>query len=360
MWTALDIFIGLALCYALISLFCTAIQEFLAQMFNARGKLLVEALKTVKLDGMISLMQPDLVSNPGGVLRAMIPNGWGKPGIETGATRALDAGRTAAISQAQETSGTKSLATSGNEATADAKKALKWRVPFDIPADIFSRTLLAKTGLLISGQLATNFKTEVEKLDLPDSLETRLLTLATSKHASVDDAIKEVSEWYGSFMAQVEHWMTRRAQSISIIIGLAVAFTLNIDTVEIAKSLKNDASNRAAIVVMAEKISSDGGIKGKSFNQTEKKFEKCRNNVFERLSPFPIGWKFDGSSFWLIAKGLVDELAAPDKIIGLLMSAIALSLGSRFWFDTLKSLLSIRTGGQPKELDQKGTAHFSP
>jgi hypothetical protein len=359
MWTAIDIFIGLALCYALISLFCTAIQEFLAQMFNSRGKLLVEALKAVRLDGMISLMQPDLVNNPGGVWRTIIPDGWGKPGTETAASRAGEAGAAAANVQASSIPTTKSLTTTFDGSTGKTAPVLKWRVPFDIPADVFSRTLLTNIGLLTSGQLAERFKDDIEKLELPTSLKTRLLTMAASKQATVDDAVATVSQWYGGFMAQVEHWATRRAQSISIIIGLIVAFGLNIDTVDIAKSLQNDASQRAAVVALAEKISKDGKLAGcpapqsqlpanaaaSDYKDAASEFAQCRTAVLEEAYPFPIGWDLEGRGFW----ELLTQLLSPGKIVGLLLSAIALSLGSRFWFDTLKSLLSLRTGGQPKE-----------
>ena len=36
------------------------------------------------------------------------------------------------------------------------------------------------------------------------------------------------------------------------------------------------------------------------------------------------------------------------KLLGLPLSTIALSPESRFWCDTLKNLLALRTGGQPK------------
>ena len=65
MWTALDIFIGLALCYALISLFCTAIQEFIAQALDSRGKLLVQALHSIDFAKLVEKLGTNFLANPG-------------------------------------------------------------------------------------------------------------------------------------------------------------------------------------------------------------------------------------------------------------------------------------------------------
>lgn len=352
MWTALDIFIGLTLCYALVSLFCSAIQEFIAQAVNSRGKFLVEALKTVKLDGLTNLMQPDLVNNPGKLFGNLFDKGWGIPGQKSGATEAEAAGSVAAETQQRADS---DLSLRDNAATKNAiSNADKWRLPHDIPADVFAGALLAKFNLLANGELAKEFKAKVETAALPPALKTRLVGLADAKQASVDKVIDAISDWYKGFMGQVEHWYIRRSQAVSFLIGLAVALALNIDTFAIVKSLRDDPAKRAAVVEYAQAVSTQGGLarcpvpvsaqaatpgEARSFDQAKAAVEACKTAV-DAAYPFPLGWRFDADLSHNYADWLI-------KLVGLLLSGLALSLGSRFWFDTLKGLLALRTGGTP-------------
>jgi hypothetical protein len=41
------------------------------------------------------------------------------------------------------------------------------------------------------------------------------------------------------------------------------------------------------------------------------------------------------------------------KIVGLLMSVVALTLGAPFWFDVLNRLVNVRTSGNRPDTDQK-------
>lgn len=358
MWTALDIFIGLALCYALVSLFCSALQEFIAQAFNSRGKFLVEALKTVRLDGLTNLMQPDLVNNPGMLFANLFKKGWGVVGKATTASAAEKAGSDVARIQQDIIKTNDSTATA---ALARAQQvASQWRLPHDIPADVFARALLARFNLLANGELAEGFKMKVEIAALPPALQARLVGLIDAKQASVDTVISGVSEWYKGFTAQVEHWYTRRSQVVSLLIGLAVAVVLNVDTFAIVKSLRDDPAKRAAVVEYAKTVSDDGGLakcpvpaagtvpapgSALTFDEAKANAASCYAAV-EAVYPFALGWDVDGTLCERIRQ-ILYALFDMTKLLGILLSGLALSLGSRFWFDTLKGLLALRTGGTP-------------
>jgi hypothetical protein len=164
---------------------------------------------------------------------------------------------------------------------------------------------------------------------------------------------KEVTAWYEGFIAQVEHWYTRRAQAISLVIALVAAAAFNVDTMRIGRELYASSALRDQAVAGAAEINgSPAGRLCGTPDQPTADPAKCLKYV-EATFPVPLGW---GDNRIEQAFGQFGEHSTFDlgqfgqlllTIIGITMSGLAISLGSRFWFDTLKTVLSLRTGGQP-------------
>ena len=382
MWTALDIFIGLALCYALISLFCTAIQEFIAQMLDLRGALLVQALHSINFAKLAEKLGTNFLANPGNL------GSW-----QSGTPQILS--RTP-----QEVIGaSKPPANDPLKIAPEAKKILvpNRRLMSDPTPENLAKTISSGMNLIKEGVSALTSDTAINELEIPDGLKARLLALSEEARKDVDKVKAEVEKWCGDFLAEVNHWFTRRAQVVSLIIGFAVALALNVDTIELATKLSNDPVLREAAVKVAGQLVADGKLKDCPKLTTETKpsalaappkaaeptaapsppasstlasgakpttgtnpqapatpansgtteaqgalgnVKNCLKSV-QTIYPIPLGWDMDAP----LSRHFLDYLT---KIIGLLLTAIALSLGSRFWFDTLKNLLALRTGGQPK------------
>ena len=367
MWTALDIFIGLALCYALISLFCTAIQEFIAQMLDLRGKLLVRALKSIDFPALVEKLGTNFLANPAWVASTLLPTS------PTSQAKSLEEQK--ARSASANGWGSKNWARLTNF-------VLGRRLMADPTAENLAMTISSGMKLIVNGKAAIADDTTIDALPVPEGLKARLRALSTTARDDVDKVKVEVEKWCGDFLAEVNHWFTRRAQVVSLIIGFAVALALNVDTIEIATKLNNDPVLRDAAVKAAGKLVADDKLKdcpapakpiktepSTDVNKTQdtKDAEAKLSNVKNCLAsiqttyPIPLGWdgvptvkkeleSKDGDSFGKARKVICAVFAAIDltKLIGLLLTAIALSLGSRFWFDTLKNLLALRTGGQPK------------
>lgn len=349
MWTALDVFIGLALSYALISLFCSIIQEFLAQALDSRGKLLVEALKTVNLGKVISNASAGLVKNPGWLMRLPWLTSWGS-------------------------SSAPSKLGSRTDTFVDRITGGR-RLPHDVSPANLANALVQGSSLLVAGVVAPNFDQVVQGMNLPRNLESRLLTLSHTARQDVSAVKKEIESWFGDFTTQVQHWYTRRAQAASLVIGMLVAVWLNVDTVNMAKTLYHDSAKRDAVVRIAAQLDKTGKVENcpessvssdttrGAINSVRNRAENCFNAI-EKVYPFDIGWRTDKKggidaqtqmilSPLTLAKRLWEfESFDGLKILGLLLSGLALSLGSRFWFDLLKNLVALRTGGQP---DKKAT-----
>ena len=420
MWTALDIFIGLALCYALISLFCTAIQEFIAQMLDSRGKLLVRALKSIDFAGLVEKLGTNFLANPGWVGSVLQPTKQQKSTDEDQKTHGDSAkawfskrlmtdlrGEEVAnntLSAVGQGTGRKSALTSvevidkfeipeglkarlralPEEARNDVDKVKaaveKWcgdflprgkpprgwlskRLMTDPTPENLAKTISSGMGLIAEGKSALTSDFAINNLEIPDGLKARLLALSEAARNDVDKVKAEVQKWCGDFLGEVNHWFTRRAQIVSLLIGFAVALALNVDTIELATKLNSDPVLREAAVKAAGKLVADDKLKdcpppppkakttvpAADPNQTaqakdaETKLNSIKNCLasVQTTYPIPLGWDMDAP----LSTHVLDYLT---KLIGLLLTGVALSLGSRFWFDTLKTLLALRTGGQPK------------
>lgn len=322
MWIALDIFIGLTLCYALISLFCSVIQEFIAQALDSRSTLLADALKDANLRTVIDNAAASLVKNPSWLMRL--------PWLTAFVTR--------------KTGGP--------------------RLPHDISPANLSMALLEGKPLVVSGAVAANFDATVRGMNLPKSLESRLLRLSATARQDVDAVRNEIEIWFTDFVAQVQHWYVRRAQVASLIIGLLVALCLNVDTIEIAKTLYHEPAKREAVAKLAVQIDKGESGGSKSVvcpggeNGTKGDIKKCLDEI-EKVYPFRLGWNYPNDEGYKQARvadksfamlSFIKDKLFEDgkfKLLGLLLTGLALSLGARFWFDLLKKLVAIRTGGQP-------------
>jgi hypothetical protein len=117
-----------------------------------------------------------------------------------------------------------------------------------------------------------------------------------------DDAMERASGWY-----------KRKVQLVLLVLSVAVAIGLNVDSVRVATSFWNDQALRSAVVAK----------------------DKDPVKTIEGLQ-LPVGW---GSN-------------TPDNVLaavpGWLLTIAALQLGAPFWFDLLSRLARLRGSGVPE------------
>lgn|GEM_PF-1136516 len=208
---------------------------------------------------------------------------------------------------------------------------------------------------------------------------------------------KELTTEFDNTMDRVSGWYKRKATIYLGLIALIVTCLLNVDTINIAKSLDADPVARAALVAGAEKVvkqkpvandcDAKNGSKGVSgptgstgltgptgptdpsiptgasgsttttgpsgltsptgpttvSSQVEQSvcfIEQADSRIREFLAAgFPIGWK----EFPL--KGEFDPGAFLSKLVGLMLTVIALTLGAPFWFQMISRLTPLRATG---------------
>jgi hypothetical protein len=205
-----------------------------------------------------------------------------------------------------------------------------------------SKSLL-KASRVVVGNLGKN----IELLSFNDDTKKvlkSLLTLAKTKATNWEDVIIEfrtsLEKWFDDSMQRVTGWYKRKTQLIVLVLALGIVFCLNIDSFGIASSLYNNPALRETVVAAAEaQVTSNFTAESANltFSDTLKKLDALA---------LPIGWNTEKDTTnanpntvwgWLL------------KIAGILVTALAASLGSGFWFDLLNKLVNIRAAGKTPE-----------
>jgi hypothetical protein len=124
-------------------------------------------------------------------------------------------------------------------------------------------------------------------------------------------------------------------QKVLWALALTLVVALNIDTFRIADQLWTQKAVRAAVVARAEAAQPRAGATG---------LKQVASDVtdLQQLS-IPIGWSAEtrpeGGDEWLFRVVF--------KVLGLLVTAAALTLGAPFWFDVLSKVARLRSVGAP-------------
>jgi hypothetical protein len=231
-----------------------------------------------------------------------------------------------------------------------------------------------------------------------ENIKKALLPLVDSAALQTEDVIKNIEQWFDSTMERISGQYKRRVQYFTFALGLLAAIVLNADTIAITNSLIHDPALRSAIVSTAQEYAKtptasmpqantlpgnsaapasgnhDDDLKNtlevakacKNFGSEECKKVcndenaglpgcKLAQNFTELKSlGLPLGWEnapaecsifypgkcfiggFQGNSFWL-------------KLLGWLITGIAISLGAPFWFDLLNKFMTLRSTLKPDE-----------
>ncbi len=311
---AIDVFVGLAFLYLLLSTVCSAINEGIATALNLRAKDLEKGIKKLLGD------DEDATNS--------FYKGW----------------RIQALSKPKRFLG--------------FIPGLGDKKPSYIPSRVFALTLLEDVHAIEGGvadlqaraeELVADPKTNATvKGLLRDALrEAELVEVEGA--ARVEAFRKALETAFDEAMERVSGWYKRRVQLILFVIGLVLVASINADSFALGQRLWKDDALRAAVVAQATKTVNDkeaactktesGGAKPTPADVAG----KCLDQVKEL--GLPLGWsKATSPSGWAI----------PGKAIGILLTAFAILLGAPFWFDLLGKVAQLRGAGQPPK-DQTTT-----
>jgi hypothetical protein len=177
---------------------------------------------------------------------------------------------------------------------------------------------------------------------LPESARTPLLRMLADAKGDRDRFRRSLEHWYDDTMDRVSGWYKRYVQRIIVIASVVLVVALNVDTINIAQVLWRLPTERAVVASAAAAQATAGDKGGQSADQ------RVRDIAALEL---PLGWTpqhngaVESSDPRHAPLGLRSWLL---KILGLLLSVLAIALGAPFWFDALSKLGELRqTGPKP-------------
>lgn len=172
-----------------------------------------------------------------------------------------------------------------------------------------------------------------------------LVALIDAAGPDVTRARQNIEDWFDSSMDRVSGWYKRRSQVFLVVIGIVLAGVGNVDSINIVNTLSKDSGKRDALVAEAREYASK--------QTTPAAISGADDPVLQNLDKIglPVGWSgtratdqpYDPRSFpvnpvtWII------------KLLGIALTAAAISLGSPFWFDTLNKFVVVRSTVKPTE-----------
>ena len=284
----LDVTIGLVFVYLLLGILCTFINEWIARLFSLRSQNLKRGLKQLLAD-------PEMTGLAKEVLGHSLIKG-----------------------------------------SADPKKG-----PSYITPETFARVLIdiidqKSEGATKAAKAGSELKAALDRAQLPPEVNTAMTALIDSVDTGIDQLRNNLQTWFDGSMERVSGWYKRRLQTISLVIATLLAFGFNADSIEIGQTLWQDPllrtqiANEAAVAVEAC---------GDKERPEECSFLLNTQKISAQLKRLPVGW-------WDAEQEDTEKGSWVTKIIGLFITALAVSLGAPFWFDLLDKLNSIRSAGK--------------
>lgn len=177
----------------------------------------------------------------------------------------------------------------------------------------------------------------------------------------IEDLEKSIEDWFNSVMERTSGWYNRNIKKLTLLTALIIAIAFNFDTIHVFQRLLKDSNARTELVMHAENsIDKYAGYVEKDTSKIEsdslliEKMDSLKNEINhiigEEISSVKqmagLGWekgecKTSLKNCWSAAFLI--------KLIGWVLTAMAISLGAPFWFDLLDKVMKLRgTGKQEK------------
>lgn len=176
-------------------------------------------------------------------------------------------------------------------------------------------------------------------------LRTTLLLYIDEAHGDLKAARENVEAWFDDSMDRVSDWYRRQAQIIILVFSLLLCAALNVDTLTLANTFYRDPTLRTAVVAAAEQSLQEPVVTEGDTPLTQAVALRNELTVLE----LPLGWAApdlntaDPREMPITPQGWIQ------KLVGVLLTAFAVSLGAPFWFDMLKKLVGMRAADKAKD-----------
>jgi hypothetical protein len=182
------------------------------------------------------------------------------------------------------------------------------------------------------------FKDLVRDSDCPVPTKTALHALIHAAGESLDEARKNIAEWFDDPMKTMAASYQRQVQQYVFFVALAVCAALNLDTIMIGRVLIEQKDLQAKVATVAASFVDKVEAGETDIARTD--IEEL-SDAIDRLATagLPLGWSSNRSDPRGLPRGFQGWLM---KIMGIFATVLAASLGAQFWFDLLRRLVGFR------------------
>ena len=329
---ALDVAIGLVLLFALLSVVCSGLNEAIATVLSWRSEFLERGLR--------SMLAEDL---PG-------KRPEGLPTVEEISEHPLIRG---AVEKPTTGAPPPEHPTRWDRFQDKLPFKLRARLPKRraFPSYLDPRTFsLVMVDTLTGGEAVPPgdekaSRDMLEKVrnraaDVPGPVGKALRTLADDAAGDLGRFRENIERWFDNTMTQVSGWYKRKVNVSLWVIAALVTLAFNADALQVGRSLWQDDAVRASVVASAQK----------QVEETDRSAENLAEGVSDvKALGVPLGWSFEQAD----PRWPDNFLEFVGKFFGLLVTVVALSMGSAFWFDLLGRVSRMRGAAKP-ERDEKG------
>lgn len=342
----LEVAIGLVTFFVIVSAIASAVNEIVTRMLNLRSKALwatFEGLLEERSDTSRETVGLNFLWN-------LVPGRGARPRLtSTPAATATNMEKLAA------TASFWSL-----DYVKDGQKSKLWQVP----KEVFAAALLELAR--INGG-ADNDSVEKRVADLAEKykdapLGQYLHAVGGTVGKSVDTFTTTVGTWFDGQMTRLTASYRRLTKYTLFVFGLLIALVFNVDAIGILHSLATNAESRQAVVLVADDITAAGlvcakegepqaspspseptdnptGPGGSADAQSPEELIACAAQKIGGISN--VGIAAFGTPDWRDAWG-GGFGGFGLNLLGLLVTALAASLGGPYWFDFLNFLTGVR------------------
>lgn len=327
--TILDVIIGLIFVYLLLSIMCTAANEWVAALGKRRAKTLVRGIEQL-------LAEQLLTEKPSPDKEASNNQPPSQKDASNDKPRPDKKDPNVLINAFYAHPLIKTM--------FNGEKPPTYLSPRNFSTTLTDILTTTQGGSLTFQNLLNGVST------LPDGeVKKSLVALLRHSDKDIDKARFAIEGWFNDAMDRVSGWYKRRTQLWTIVIAAVLTLVANADTIQIARKLWTDPVLRSAVVeeakVRAQKPRPTVSVEYKdeddptnptiTRNEGNQLSDKERE-LLGQLIGWHSGWRENWS--WLTP-------------LGWLLTILAISMGAPFWFDMLNKIMNVRFGG--KSPDEK-------
>lgn len=362
---ALDVVAGLVFVYLLYSLLATILLEILATWMGLRAKVLEKAIVRMLNDG---AQAPLNTRENMGMINYWV-NRLGLFLTRIGSFILLPASRYGGTlaSQFYNQPSVKYLAEDAWHSKPEylTKENFSKAVVDILRGDIKpEEDQLAKIRKILFEDDGVSEGSLILRLGIQPETLSHLRSLFIDSKNDIERFRKNLEEWFDETMKRATGWYKRHIQVLLFMIGFLIALAFNVDTLGIVKVLSNDKQAREQLVKLAAEtekykvivakvdslrqdtlvLPNDGqrqSLLDSAYKVVHKDLEKA-NNILGMGYNFPPKLGFIDKIKFVVSTQITKR-----SLLGWLLTALAISLGSPFWFDLLNKIMKLR--GTKKE-----------